>query len=132
MIGNGELKVPPDQKRLKAVFRLGGFPILNYGSHRFVLSWMNGAGQKEGVQFAVGLVIVSEKDSALLTHNLHDPIADHEHFCSPWRANPSPLYFFAPICAPRLGGAISVVKLLSRSGKLMAIELNETVEPREN
>lgn len=48
MIGNGELKVPTEQKRLKAVFRLGGFPVMQFGAHRFVLSWVNGSGQKEG------------------------------------------------------------------------------------
>ncbi len=48
MIGNGELRVPAEQKRLKAVFRLGGFPVMQFGSHRFVMSWVNGGGQKEG------------------------------------------------------------------------------------
>jgi hypothetical protein len=48
MVGNGELKVPGEQKRLKAVFRFGGFPILAFGEHRFVLSWVNSAGTKEG------------------------------------------------------------------------------------
>lgn len=48
MVGNGELKVPADQKRLKAVFRFGGFPVMAFGDHRFVLSWVNSAGAKEG------------------------------------------------------------------------------------
>lgn len=48
LIGNGELKVPAEQKRVKAVFRLGGFPLLQFGAHRFVLSWVNAAGAKEG------------------------------------------------------------------------------------
>lgn len=47
-VGNGELEVPSDQKRMKAVFRFGGFPISQFGSHRFVLSWTNREGQKEG------------------------------------------------------------------------------------
>ena len=48
MVGNGELKVPGEQKRLKAVFRFGGFPVLAFGAHRFVLSWVNAGGTKEG------------------------------------------------------------------------------------
>jgi len=48
LVGNGELKVPNDQKRVKAVFRLGGFPLQQFGGHRFVVSWVNAAGVKEG------------------------------------------------------------------------------------
>lgn len=48
LIGNGELKVPADQRRVKALFRLGGFPVLQFGAHRFVVSWVNAAGAKEG------------------------------------------------------------------------------------
>ena len=48
LIGNGELKIPGEQKRVKAVFRLGGFPLHQFGSHRFVVSWVNAAGAKEG------------------------------------------------------------------------------------
>jgi hypothetical protein len=48
LIGNGELKIPSDQKRVKALFRLAGFPLLQFGAHRFVVSWVNAAGVKEG------------------------------------------------------------------------------------
>jgi hypothetical protein len=48
LIGNGELKIPAEQRRVKALFRLGGFPLLQFGSHRFVMSWVNAAGVKEG------------------------------------------------------------------------------------
>ena len=48
IIGNGELKIAADQKRVKALFRLGGFPLGQFGSHRFVMSWVNAAGEKEG------------------------------------------------------------------------------------
>lgn len=48
LVGNGEMKVPPEQKRLKAVFRFGGFPINHFGNHRFVLSWLGASGAKEG------------------------------------------------------------------------------------
>ncbi len=49
MLGNGELQFPPDQKRVKAVFRFAGFPIQNPGNHRFVISWMPAnSQQKEG------------------------------------------------------------------------------------
>lgn len=49
MLGNGELQFPPEQKRVKAVFRFAGFPIHNVGNHRFVVSWMKAdSQQKEG------------------------------------------------------------------------------------
>ena len=48
LVGNGEMTVPAEQKRVKAVFRLGAFPILSFGDHRFVVSWLNGAGAKQG------------------------------------------------------------------------------------
>jgi hypothetical protein len=48
VIGNGDLKIGAEQKRVKALFRLGGFPIIQFGAHRFVVSWVNAAGTKEG------------------------------------------------------------------------------------
>ena len=48
LVGSGDMAVPPEQRRMKAVFRLGGFPIAQFGSHRFVLSWLNAQGAKEG------------------------------------------------------------------------------------
>ncbi|MCM2276882.1 MAG: hypothetical protein NDJ89_02250 [Oligoflexia bacterium] len=48
MIGNGEMSIPAEQKRMKAVFRYGGFPVGMYGRHRLVLSWLNTAGTKVG------------------------------------------------------------------------------------
>jgi len=48
LLGNGDMQVPAEQRRLKAVFRFGGFPIQQFGAHRVVVSWLNGAGQKEG------------------------------------------------------------------------------------
>lgn len=48
VVGTGEMKIPKDQKRMKAVFRFGGFPIFHFGSHRFVLSCVNDAGTKVG------------------------------------------------------------------------------------
>lgn len=48
LIGNGDLKIAGEQKRVKALFRLGGFPLLQFGAHRFVISWVNAAGTKEG------------------------------------------------------------------------------------
>lgn len=47
-VGTGDMSVPNEQKRMKAVFRFGGFPVTQFGDHRFVLSWVNGAGQKQG------------------------------------------------------------------------------------
>lgn len=46
VVGTGEMKIPQDQKRMKAVFRFGGFPIFNLGAHRFVLSCVDQAGNK--------------------------------------------------------------------------------------
>lgn len=46
IVGNGEMKVPAEQKRTKAVFRFGGFPVTNFGSHRFVLSCLNQSNAK--------------------------------------------------------------------------------------
>jgi hypothetical protein len=48
MVGNGELDVPAEQRRMKALFRFGGFPVAAFGEHRFVVSWLNGAGSKIG------------------------------------------------------------------------------------
>ena len=47
-VGSGELRMPMEQKKMRAVFRFGGFPITAYGSHRFVLSWLNASGAKVG------------------------------------------------------------------------------------
>ncbi len=46
IVGSGDMKVPPEQKRMKAVFRFGGFPVSKFGQHRFVLSCLNNAGAK--------------------------------------------------------------------------------------
>lgn len=48
LVGSGDMGVPAEQKRVKAVFRFGGFPVISYGAHRFVLSWVNPQGVKEG------------------------------------------------------------------------------------
>ena len=48
IVGNGEIRIPPEQKRMKAVFRFGGFPITQFGQHRFVLSWVDKGGAKVG------------------------------------------------------------------------------------
>jgi hypothetical protein len=48
VIGNGEMNVPAEQKRMKAVFRYGGFPVMAYGEHRFVVSWLDGGNKKVG------------------------------------------------------------------------------------
>ena len=46
VVGTGDMKIPKEQKRMKAVFRFGGFPIFQMGAHRFVLSCVNQAGAK--------------------------------------------------------------------------------------
>jgi hypothetical protein len=48
LVGNGDIICPVEQKRLRAVFRFGGFPITAFGQHRFVLSWVDQAGAKIG------------------------------------------------------------------------------------
>lgn len=47
-VGTGELRVPREQQRMKAVFRYGNFPVLGFGQHRFVLSWVNADNSKVG------------------------------------------------------------------------------------
>ena len=46
IIGNGEMQVPAEQKRLRAVFRYPSFPVMAFGTHRFVLSWLDKANLK--------------------------------------------------------------------------------------
>jgi len=48
LIGNGDMSVPAEQKRMKALFRFGGLPLMSFGTHRIVVSWLDGTGQKEG------------------------------------------------------------------------------------
>lgn len=48
LVGSGDMQVPTEQRRMKAVFRFGGFPLTQFGQHRFVVSWMGSAGSKEG------------------------------------------------------------------------------------
>ena len=48
VVGNGDMKIPAEQKRMKAVFRYGGFPVVAFGHHRFVLSWLDQGSQKIG------------------------------------------------------------------------------------
>jgi hypothetical protein len=48
VVGNGEIKIPAEQKRMKALFRFGGFPVSQFGRHRFVLSWLGQQNQKVG------------------------------------------------------------------------------------
>lgn len=48
LVGSGDMSVPQEQKRMKAVFRFAGFPVMQFGQHRFVLSWMDHTGSKVG------------------------------------------------------------------------------------
>jgi hypothetical protein len=48
VVGTGEMNIPIEQKRMKAVFRYGGFPVVMYGAHRFVLSWIDQNNAKIG------------------------------------------------------------------------------------
>ena len=41
IVGSGDMRIPQEQKRMKAVFRFGGFPVNQLGVHRFVLSCLN-------------------------------------------------------------------------------------------
>ncbi len=76
LVGSGDMHIPTEQKRMKAVFRFGGFPIQLFGSYRFVLSWVNDIGTKEGealldfdviqvTQLAQGM---DPSDKPLVTH----------------------------------------------------------------
>jgi hypothetical protein len=46
MVGSGDMKVPTEQKTMKAVFRFGGFPVSKFGQQRFVISCLNQSGVK--------------------------------------------------------------------------------------
>jgi hypothetical protein len=48
MLGTGDMQIPSEQRRMRAVFRFGGFPVFAYGQHRFVVSLMNAVGAKIG------------------------------------------------------------------------------------
>jgi hypothetical protein len=48
LVGQGDLGVPADQKRVRAVFRFSSFPLQTFGRYRFVISWTNEAMVKEG------------------------------------------------------------------------------------
>ncbi len=56
MVGQGDVQIPAEQKRMRALFRFGGFPLHQYGPHRFLLTWIQddpmssakGAGNKIG------------------------------------------------------------------------------------
>jgi hypothetical protein len=48
VIGNGEIHVPAEQRRMRAVFRFGSFPVHNFGAHRFVVSWLDAGNRKIG------------------------------------------------------------------------------------
>lgn len=45
-VGSGDMQFPAEQRRMKAVFRFAGFPVTQYGLHRFVLSWVNQESKK--------------------------------------------------------------------------------------
>ena len=47
-VGQGDLALPPDQRRLKAVFRFANFPVLQFGIYRFIVSWADAKGSKQG------------------------------------------------------------------------------------
>lgn len=46
VVGTGDMKIPFEQKRMKAVFRFGGFPVTSYGNYRFVVSCLNKSNAK--------------------------------------------------------------------------------------
>jgi hypothetical protein len=39
LLGNGDMTLPADRSRSKAVFRFGSFPVMSFGAHRMVVSW---------------------------------------------------------------------------------------------
>jgi len=55
-VGQGDVQIPAEQKRMRALFRFGGFPLHQFGQHRFLLTWIQndpmagakGAGNKIG------------------------------------------------------------------------------------
>lgn len=70
IVGNGDMILPAEQKRMKAVFRLSGFPIQQFGMHRFVVSWTNNQNVKEGeaiLDFEVMKAAASPQQAGELT-----------------------------------------------------------------
>ena len=72
LVGNGELQIPADQRKLKAVFRFGGFPLVAFGLHRFVVSWTNQSGSKEG-EAILDFDVIEVKADPLQTPGSSDP-----------------------------------------------------------
>lgn len=58
VVGNGEMAFPADQKKMKAVFRFGGFPLMQFGDHRFVLSILDESGQKKVAESLLDFEVV--------------------------------------------------------------------------
>ncbi len=76
VVGTGDMKIPTEQKRMKAVFRFGGFPVNQFGNHRFVLSCMNQSNVKiaegilnfEVIQVAQVAQGITQSDKPSLAH----------------------------------------------------------------
>ena len=47
-VGSGDVKIPKEKRKMKAVFRLGGFPVSSFGVHKFVVSWTDNQQKKVG------------------------------------------------------------------------------------
>jgi hypothetical protein len=60
-VGQGELQIPGPQRRMKAVFRFSNFPVLQMGFYRFVVSWTDPKGEKEGEAVLDFEVVQSEE-----------------------------------------------------------------------
>jgi hypothetical protein len=79
MVGNGDMKVPAEQRRLKAVFRFGGFPVHEFGAHRFVVSWTDGANQKigEAILNFDAVQVSADEDEGRPSSPGRDPLSAH-------------------------------------------------------
>jgi hypothetical protein len=75
MLGSGDIHVPPEQRRMRAVFRFGGFPIAHFGGHRFVVSWLNAANTKIGEALLDFDVIQATQVAQGMTPNERTPIS---------------------------------------------------------
>jgi hypothetical protein len=71
------MNVPVEQRRMKAVFRFGAFPIQAFGAHRFVLSWLDSTNKKIGEALLDFHVSQATQVAQALDQNQAKPALQH-------------------------------------------------------
>lgn len=75
-VGNGEMRIPAQQKRMKAAFRFSHFPIQAFGSHRFVLSWIDEQNIKVG-EAILDFQVIQTIEKPMESENRGDQLMPH-------------------------------------------------------